>query len=314
MGKSKFTEEDDELLADLGVEVEPQTTSSRTAREERIIAGFEDIERFFEQHGRLPANGEGKDIFERLYAVRFDQICASEECRAALAGLDKHGLLDGKPAPREHAADELDDDALLAELGVADAEEGGITKLTHVKTRAEVRAAEEIATRQPCAEFVKFKPLFLAVHTGLKTGLREGRRFKAHGIIEQGEFFILGGQIAYVAEVGETIKAPNGEADARLRVIYENGTESNLLMRSLQRALYKDEAGRRITDPDYRGTLFSDSQEDGDIESGTIYVLRSKSDLPYINEHREVVHKIGVTGGDVSKRFASAKLDPTYML
>ena len=127
------------------------------------------------------------------------------------------------------------------------------------------------------------------------------------------QVFILDGQIAYVAKVGEEIKAPKGATDARLRVIYDNGTESDLLMRLLQRALHKDEAGRRITDPS-AGPLFSDRVEDRDIESGTIYVLRSNSDLPYIKEHRAVIHKIGVTGGDFQRRFANAKLDPTFLM
>lgn len=313
MAKAKFTDEDDALLAELGVEVEERKASSRSAREERIIAGFEDIERFFEQHGRLPTNGEDKDIFERLYAVRLDQIRASSECRAILAGIDKHNLLTGQSSAHEPIADDLDDDALLAELGVLDAGENDITKLTHVKTRAEIRAAEEIAKRAPCLDFDKFKPLFLAVQEDLKTGIRQSRRFKEDAGIEKGEFFILGGQIVYVAEVGEIIKAPNGATDARLRVVYDNGTESDLLMRSLQRALYKDDAGRRITDPS-AGPLFSDSVEDGDIESGTIYILRSKSDHPLIKEHRDVIHKIGVTGSDISKRIANAKLDPTFLM
>jgi hypothetical protein len=110
-----------------------------------------------------------------------------------------------------------------------------------------------------------------------------------------------------VAEVGETIKAPNGESDARLRVIYSNGTESNLLRRSLQRALYKDEAGRRLTEPT-PGPLFAEKFEDGDVASGTIYVLRSKSNLPYVAEHRELIHKIGVTGGSVEARIAHAAM------
>lgn len=96
-------------------------------------------------------------------------------------------------------------------------------------------------------------------------------------------------------------------------MVYDNGTESDLLMRSLQRALYKDDAGRRITDPT-AGPLFSDTHEEGDIESGTIYVLRSKSDHPLIKESRNVIHKIGVTGGKVDKRFANAKLDPTFLM
>lgn len=119
--------------------------------------------------------------------------------------------------------------------------------------------------------------------------------------------------MAYVAEMGELIKAPNGDTDARLRVIYSNGTESNLLMRSLQRALYKDEAGRRITDPNI-GPLFGDTLEEDDIESGTIYVLRSLSDHPFVAEHRELIHKIGVTGGKVESRIANASHDATYLL
>jgi len=116
-----------------------------------------------------------------------------------------------------------------------------------------------------------------------------------------------------VAETGETIKAPNGESDARLRVIYANGTESNLLRRSLQRALYKDETGRRLTDPDM-GPLFGDAPEPDDIENGTIYVLRSQSNHPFVAEHRELIHKIGVTGGKVETRISGAEKDATYLL
>jgi T5orf172 domain len=104
-----------------------------------------------------------------------------------------------------------------------------------------------------------------------------------------------------------------GRPDRRLRAIYDNGTESDLLLRSLQRALYKDEAGRRITDP-VAGPLFADKATDDDIESGTVYVLRSKSDNPEIAAHRDLIHKIGVTGGSVEARIANARLDPTYLL
>ena len=132
--------------------------------------------------------------------------------------------------------------------------------------------------------------------------------------ITEGQLFILGGQIAYVADVGETFRAPNGETDARLRVVYSNGTESNLLRRSLQRALYKDEAGRRITEPT-AGPLFSAAEtSDEDQASGTIYVLRSKSNHPLVATNREVVHKIGVTGGDISRRLGAAKIDPTFLM
>jgi hypothetical protein len=98
-----------------------------------------------------------------------------------------------------------------------------------------------------------------------------------------------------------------------LRVIYANGTESNLLRRSLERALYKDETGRRLTDPDM-GPLFGDAPETDDIASGTIYVLRSLSNHPFVAEHRELIHKIGVTGGKVETRIAGANKDATYLL
>ena len=313
MVKPKFTEEDDALLAELGVEVESTKQQVRTPRQERIVAEFEEIERFVEQHDRLPQHGEDNDIFERLYAVRLDKIRGSAECREVLAGLDSKSLLAGEPILSDSLPDDIDDETLLAELGVEAETESDITKLTHVKTRAERKAADEIAQRNRCEDFDKFKPLFVKVQNELKSGVRKSRRFKEDATILQGEFFILGGQIAYVANVGEEIKAPNGAMDARLRVIYDNGTESDLLRRSLQRALYKDDAGRRITDPS-AGPLFSDEHEDDDIESGTIYVLRSKSEHPDIKKNSEVLHKIGVTGGNIEKRISNAKDDPTFLM
>lgn len=308
----------DALRAELDDYAKPQKKGTRTAREERIIAGFEDIERFFEKNGHVPEHGEDKDIFERLYAVRLDRIRASEECRTLLADLDPHGLLQESPVVEDKPAADIDDEELLSELGVSHSSAEDITKLTHVKSRSEIHAAEEIANRESCRDFEKFKPLFLGLQRDLDSGVRVTRPFvRDSGFLKsditKGQFFILGGQYAYVAEVGEKIKAPNGETDARLRVIYSNGTESNLLLRSLQRALYKDETGRRVTEPS-AGPLFSGVMEEGDSESGTIYVLRSKSDLPFIRENRDVIHKIGVTGGDIQKRIADAKHDPTFLM
>jgi len=306
--------DDDELLDALGVEVAPLKVSSRTPREERIIAGFEDILRFHQAHGRAPLHGEGRDIFERLYAVRLDQLRKLPDVQTLLVELDTPGLLSGAAASLPDV-DDLDEDALLAELGLGDEppDQSDITVLRHVRSSVEKRAAEEIADRTPCADFDKFQPLFEQVERELKAGLRITLRFGRDTSIASGNYFIVGGQIAYVAEVGETIKAPNGESDARLRVIYANGTESNLLRRSLQRALYKDETGRRLTDPDM-GPLFGDAPEPDDIATGTIYVLRSLSSHPFVAEHRELIHKIGVTGGKVETRIAGAEKEATYLL
>lgn len=306
--------DEDELLADLGLEIAPLKVASRTPGEERIIAGFEDILRFCQLHGRAPLHGEHRDIFERLYAVRLDQLRTLPEAQTLLAELDGLGLLTGALASPTDGND-LDEDALLAELGLGgeSADLADITVLRHVRSSTEKRAAEEVADRIRCADFEKFQPLFELVERELKSGVRKTLRFGRDTSIETGHYFIVGGQLAYVSEIGEAIKAPNGESDARLRVIYANGTESNLLRRSLQRALYKDDTGRRLTDPDM-GPLFGDAPEPDDIESGTIYVLRSLSSHPFVAEHRELIHKIGVTSGKVETRIAGAEKDATYML
>jgi len=299
----------DELRAELDEFAQPEKKDGRTPREERIIAWFEEVQRFVEKHGNAPQHGEGRDIFERLYAVRLDRLRASEECLSLLASFDHQGLLNKNSLVK--AAREMSDDELLAELGGASKDD--ITDLRHVRSRAEIRAAEEIANREKCEDFDRFKFLFQQVEEELKSGIRQTRLFGKDASIDEGNFFILGGQLVYVAEVGETIKAPNGENDARLRAIYSNGTESNLLRRSLQRALYKDESGRRITESD-AGPLFSETWEEDDIESGTIYVLRSLSSHPFVVEHRELIHKIGVTGSKVETRIANASHDATYLL
>lgn len=313
---------DDELLEALGVELAPLQSSSRTPREERIIAGFEDILRFHQTHGRAPMHGEDRDIFERLYAVRLDQLRKLPEAKTLLAELDTPGLLSG-PAALPVDVDELDEDALLAELGVAadggdaSVDKSDITVLRHVRSSVEKRAAEEIASRTACADFEHFQPLFEQVKRDLESGARQMRplQVKAQGEIRQGAFLVVGGQIAYVAEVGEEFATQFSDKrfDRRLRVIFDNGTENNVLQRSLQRALHRDERARLIVEPE-SGLLFGDAVDEGDIESGTIYVLRSKSTHPFIAEHRELVHKIGVTGGSVESRIAGAEKDATYLL
>lgn len=302
----------DALLEALGVEIAPIRTSSRTPREERIIAGFGDILRFQQTHGRAPMHGVDVDILERLYAVRLDQLRKLPEAHALLAPLDTHGLLEA--ASEVVSVDELDEDALLAELGVdAAQDEGDIRVLRHVRSYADKKAADDIAEQSLCGDFDNFQPLFERIERELKDGIRKAIPYKGEASVEVGNFFIVGGQIAYVAEKGDVSLTSSGQPDARLRVIYGNGTESNLLMRSLQRALTKGGEGRRLTDP-VLGPLFGDTAEPDDIGSGTIYVLRSRSDHPFVLEHRELIHKIGVTGGKVLTRIAGAENDATYLL
>lgn len=306
----------DELAEELAEFAEPEKTEGRSPRDERVIAGFEEIQRFVDTHGRAPLHGEDRDIFERVYAVRLDRLRALEDCRTLLAPLDRQALLSGArsvPLPE----DSIDDDELMAELAGADGPED-ITTLRHVRTSADKRAAEEIAQRKACDGFEKFKPLFEQVKRELKSGIRQTLPFKSLdeirlSEIQSGEFFIVGGQVAYVAEVGEEIRTQYERKDSRLRVIYDNGTESDVLQRSFQRALHRDAAARLITNPS-AGPLFSDELEDSDLASGTIYVLRSKSDNPVVAANRDVLHKIGVTGGKIETRLANTNLDPTFLM
>ena len=307
-----FTEEDAALLAELGVEVEPKEATRHTAREARIIAGFEEIQRFVDLHGRAPESGEDRDVFERRYAVRLGRILTDDEGRGVLAPLDRQGLLSSRAGAESSHLDALDDEGLLAELGVG-AGAPDLTELRHVRSRADKRAAEEIANRTKCEDFDRFRSLFEQVQQEIDAGMRQTRPFGRRAEIEPGRFFIVGGQTAYVAEMGPVFTQEYGDKDARLRVIFDNGTESNLLRRSLQRALNKDQAGRRVTEAT-AGPLFADHTADSDRESGTIYVLRSKSDLPFISEHRDLIHKIGVTSGNVEERIAGAKLQPTFLM
>lgn len=302
----------DELEAELSDFATSDKKNGRTPLQERIIAGFEDIQRFVEQHGHAPCHSDDNTIFERLYAVRVDRLREQEECRELLLSLDYQGLLNAVEVLEPQGNYSMTDDELLSEL--TDGEDGSdIQNLRHVRSNAEKRESEEIAQRERCEDFECFQPLFEQVQRELKSGARVARTFMRDTTVEVGQWFILSGQTAYVAEEGEDFDSPQGKKDARLRVIFSNGTQSNLLRLSLVRALYKDDAGRRITDAD-AGPLFGETLEPDDIESGTIYVLRSLSTHPFVVEHRELIHKIGVTGGKVETRIASANKDSTYLL
>jgi len=302
----------DELRSELDDFAESQKSSGRSAAEERIIAGFEEIERFVTERGRLPQHGENRDIFERLYAVRLDRLRESEECRKVLKSLDPRSLLDAGDDV-ELATEDITDEELLAALGVEVAPENDITQLVNIRSRQEIKAAEEIAQRTPCEDFNDFKPIFEKVQHELATGERQTVKYQDNAAVNQGDLFILDGQKVMVVDMGEPFISDYGRSDRRLRVVYDNATESDLLLRSLQRALNKDKASRRITTPDF-GPLFSQVEAEDDLPSGCIYVLRSKSEHPFIAENRSVIHKIGVTVGDVKSRIANAKKDSTYLL
>jgi hypothetical protein len=127
---------------------------------------------------------------------------------------------------------DLTDEALLASLGVETGSESDVTQLTHVRSRSEIKAAEEIAQRTPCQDFDRFKPSFDQVQRDLKTGARQTLKYQDNAQINQGDLFIINGQKTLVAEMGEPFITDSGLPNCRLRVIYDNGTEGDYLLRS----------------------------------------------------------------------------------
>lgn len=302
----------DELRAELDAFAQPEKKKSFSAKEERIIAGFEEIQCFVDKHGKQPEHGEDKDIFERLYAVRLEQLCKQADCRELLEPLDHQGLLKIASDQPDSDIEAMDDDALLAELdelaGASD-----ITELKHVRSHEQKRVVDEMASRDRCPDFQIFRPMFDKVQQELDAGLRETKPLRQQPEIMIGDWFILYGQKAYVAEIEDINRNVSGHKDGRLRVVFDNGTESNLLIRSLQKALMKDETARIIMEIS-QGPLFTNTTDEDDLASGTIYVLRSQSQHPFVAEHQALIHKIGVTGGKVETRIGNAAQDATYLL
>lgn len=309
---AKFTDEDHELIAELGIGYEAKKKPALTAKEERIIAGFEEIQKFVDENHREPSFEHDKDIFERLYATRLEQIRLQPECIDLLKERDYQDLLNGVNVESVTHEDDLDDDALIGELGLKATSDTDITNLRHVKPRSEIQPADEIGNRTPCKDFEIFKPLFQAVQADINSGKRKIVPFSKDGSIEKSNLFILSGQKAYIADIGEAFKGKDGRNEYRLRVIFDNGVESNQLMRSLQKRLWEDESGRRITDISM-GPLFDDHSDENDVPSGVIYVCRSHSNHPLIENNRKYIHKIGVTNRDIQSRISGAENDPTFL-
>lgn len=301
----------DELAEALQEFAPPEKPVTRSPRDERVITGFEEIQRFITTKGWEPTSDPSKDILERILAARLKAIRKSTSLCELLDSIDHQGLLSDSTRAQVDSA-ELSPDDLLAAL--SDGEPAGdITRLEHVRPVETRQAPDEVANRKPCPDFHLYKDMFKQVTNELRDGQRSTKPFEASSEIITGGLYIIEGQIAFVANVGDVFINKNGHKDARLRVVYDNGTESNLLRRSLQKALTQDAAGRVILDPSAQ-RLFTSEVSEGDEASGTIYVLRSKSEHPAIAQHRDLLHKIGVTTGSVKRRIANASKDPTFLM
>lgn len=283
------------------LKVKPAGAGAMTA-DVRLVASFKEIEDFVKTHGREPQANHA-DMHEFRLNSRLAGIRSSRAKVESLLPIDSSGLL-GKPV--ESVGEIFDDD----DMGLLGASDDDIFNLRNVPST--IAMPEKIAQRKPCKDFEQFEPLFKRCSEELAAGIREMRSFTGEQQIKVGHFFVLNGVTAYVAEVGEK-ELKNKKVNARLRCIFENATESNMLLRSLATELYKDPAGRRILDSHDQALEELDLIKEDDKSTGYVYVLSSASEKPEIKSIQNLF-KIGFSSVPVEARIKNAKQEPTYLM
>ncbi|MBR9763541.1 MAG: GIY-YIG nuclease family protein [Rhodobacteraceae bacterium] len=305
-----FAENDEFGLLD----VKPRA-SSGSSTQDRGVAALLEVTAFYENHSRLP-NPEAMDHDEMRLGAIWETVKLSPT--DPMRAVDRLGLLSEEAAPTRRSwrdapveADiptSLDD--IFDDLDV----DASLVKLKHTTRSAERHVPDHRADFVPCQDFEQFRDRFEAVQRGLETGERQANPVRKWSVIEpiEGDFFIRNGLLAMVAEKSE-MTARGGARDYRLRVIFSNGTESDPLMSSFRKSLNEDKTARMVQKVGL-GPLDPEWESDQLELSGTIYVARSRSEDTSIREQRMILHKIGVTSQDVSRRIADAKNDPTFLL
>jgi hypothetical protein len=289
-----------------------------------MASRFEEINQFIDQHARKPS-AHSENLSERQMAKRFGAIQESAE-RLALVPFDRHSLLSDfalteetaneSSSPLMHIAAEdvmsIDDILGSDDLGMLDVGDMSILDIKHVPLTKE--SPDEIAQRMPCEDFWMFESIFRNLHEDLKSCKAESVRFAENWQITRSDSFILNGVICFVDEVGE--EHGRGEhKDARLRLIFENGTESNMLRRSLGRALYMDETGKRILRDrdDALAASFQNIQlTHRDLRTGVVYIVKTLSQKPALKQFPHL-YKIGYTELTVDERIRNAERDTAFL-
>jgi hypothetical protein len=293
----------DELIGDVAPITKPTTD------EDRILQGFEEINQFIDRHNRIPGEGDEKpSVAEKSLQFKLQGLRKSQNAVELLMPCDRHNILvvdeESLPTTLDEILD-LDDELLTTPSD-------NIFTLHHV--HAPSARPDWVSKRQRCTEMDTFQPILDSCVRDLESGRRKSRQFQNEQDIKAGEFFILNGVLIYVAEYNDP-HVRGGKKNARLRLIFDNGTEGRNLLRSLATELYKDPNGRRISNPE-AGPLFDKSEtlEADDQQTGTIYVVRSLSSEPEISKLDGQLFKIGVTKGNVKDRISTAKDDPTFLM
>lgn len=281
--------------------------SSVTTDIDRVRAKFEEINGFIDRYGHVPGEGEKPSVSERSLQISLNSISSNADYFEDLSLIDRHGILsESAISEPPKSLDDIfaeDDDILSTPSDV-------IFEYKHAQPPK--ARPDRVSERKQCEEFEQFKPLFDECAADIKSGKRKTRKFANEQEISAGQFFILNGIMVYVAEVHDP-HIRNGKRNARLRLIFGNGTEGNNLLRSLATELYKDPHGRRVTDVE-AGPLFSEKLDEGDRQTGILYVVKSLSDDPQIKAMEGTLFKIGFTKSRIETRIQNAKDDPTFLM
>jgi len=310
---------------ELGLLKAKAKTSAPTAHE-HLLAKFIEINDFVVTNGREP-EADMNNVPEFMLHQRLDSIRANEEQCIALVENDIHSLLPVIPVaevaepeaeykvcvePEPKEIESLDDIFSDDALGLLDDDADSIFTMRHVPK--ERTSPEHVSRRKKCKDFDQFKPVFDDYHQGLKKGHLKRRAFQSELQIQKGEVFVIDGMLAYVANVGSKQKKNFGNVNARLYCVFDNGTESNMYLRSLAAAMWKDPASGQIVETNQSDIFDEGTQVDeNDEASGYIYILRSLSPNSAIRSIKNL-YKIGYATTSVEKRIANAENEPTYLM
>jgi hypothetical protein len=244
----KMIENDDSGLLDVEKKVAPITSG------DRLVDSFQEINSFFRENNTEPVSG--KDIYQHKLASRLKHIRDNVEQKFALVAYDEFGLLKEKSKSLEvdNLKDLFEDD----DLGLLDTNDTGIFSIKNVpivveKDRAD---ADFIATRKKCEDFTPFEGMFINCQNDLRSGKRKLGKF-IESDMREGDFYVLNGILIYLDRIDEPYRGNSQKINRRTRTIYENGTESNALLRSLGKLISED--GYAVS----RLDIESDDQEIG---------------------------------------------------
>ncbi len=293
---------------DLGLlAIKPQKDSSITS-EERLVASFLEINNFINENGREPKSGG--DLHEHQLASRLKSIREDKGKSGTLLDYDEYNLLNVQNKEIVSIKDVFEDD----DFGLLDNIDKSLFELKNVPKFKERESADFIAHRKPCKNFKDYEEMFKQCQKELSTGKRKILKFKSDQQIKEKSFFVLNGILLFIDEIGETHIDRYGKIDGRQRCIFENGTESSMLFRSLVKRLYENGYGisERMDNTDELILKNFNVITDEDKQTGYIYILKSLSSNPRIKS-LENLYKIGFSTTSIEDRIKNATEEPTFL-